>query len=110
MHFVFSVCLHLEHDPFCCHCTLFKESVDKAREKIISLEMMLQRCETLSEEIKKMFVNISEIIANLDIPQIPENQHHKGYCTFPEHICLAKAAFSVYENIEERMSEAISGV
>ena len=110
LHFVFSVFLHLEHDPFCCHCTLFKESVDIGCEKFLSLEKTLQSSETLSGEMEKMFTNITEIIANLDIPQTPESQHQKGYCIFPEHICLANAALSVYNNIEEQISEAMSSV
>lgn len=110
LNFVFSVFLHLQHDPFCRNCALFVESFETAREKFLSLEKILYRSGVLPEEMKKMFLDISSILAHLDIPDTPHNQKHEGYCDFPDKICLAKSIISVYEDIEGRVFEVVSGV
>lgn len=106
---VYSVFSYLQHEPFCCNCVSFMNSVDSAREKFIRLEREING-KPLPEEMRSLLAGIYEAMAYLEIPNNPVRQKKLGYCTLPKGICLAKSAISMYENMEDKMCDLLPRV
>lgn len=98
IHFVFGVLNNQQYDPFCGNCVSFAKTTASAREKFLGLEKSIKRSD-LSQDLSKLLSGIYSILSELKVPDNPVGQKKAGTCKFPEGVCIAKTAMTIYENI-----------
>ena len=91
LNFVFSVFLNLQRDPFCPHCRLFMKCVDTARERFLTLVTSINRRSTISEEMRRLMLDIYIMVDYLDISETSVKKEQEEHCKFLREVCLAES-------------------
>lgn len=99
---LFALLSYLQHEPLCGKCSSFVKVFEKSMEQFLSIEKALGRTQGMTEETRKLFLYVYNVLSELKIPDNPVRQKKEGDCGFPPGMCLAKTGFAMFEQFEEK--------